>query len=81
MKKDMQLLLCIVLVVVLMNLLVPLIVKQFANNKQKAGPVNKLNLLDQFVHLCVQNSGAPLSSSIAVFIFVGLSVLIARSIC
>lgn len=64
-----------------MNLLVPLLVKQFANNKQKAGPVNRLNLLDQFVFLCVYKSGSPLSSSIAAFIIVGLSVLIARSIC
>lgn len=83
MKKENKFLLCIVLVVVLMNLLVPLIVKQFAKGNQinPPGGVASLNMWDKFVHMCVVDGSAPIVSSLTVFLFVGLSVLIARAIC
>jgi hypothetical protein len=81
MKKDLKYLLCVVLVAVLVNLVVPLIVAQLANAQQKAGPMSSLNALDQFVYLGVVDNSAPLVSSISVFVLVGVSVLIARAIC
>jgi len=81
MKKDMKFLLCVVLVAVLLNLVNTLLAKQFATPRQKAGPVNKLNVWDQGVYSAVVGANSPVASSLSVLVLVAVSVLVARALC
>ena len=68
-----KVLLCTVLVAVVLNLVLPMVAKHFANDKQVNGG-NDMNLWDQMMHMLVHHSATPVSSSIIVAAIVVLSV-------
>ena len=80
MKKDMKLLLSAIVVGVLINLILPAILKPFATPEQIKPPngADKLPFLDQLMHMFVHHAQVPLTSSIIVAIIVGLSVFLAK---
>lgn len=80
MKKDMNDLVCVVVIAVIINLVVPLVVKSMASAEQ-VKPTNgaeNLSLVDQVVHMLVHHAQVPLSSSIVVAVIVAVSVYLCR---
>ena len=80
MKKDMKLLLSAIVVGVLINLILPAILKTLATPEQIKPPngADKLPFFDQLMHMFVHHAQVPLTSSIIVAIIVGLSVLLGK---
>jgi len=76
---------CATIIAVLINLIVPQIVKPFATQKQIKPPpphgASKLNFKDQLVHMLVHHSQVPLSSSVIVAIIVVVSVSLCLCCC
>ena len=70
------------LVGVFLNLILPLIAKHFATEKQIKPPNGAANLsfFDQIVHMLVHHAQVPLTSSIIVAVIVGVSTLCAVSL-
>ena len=71
-----------VIVAVILNLVLPLIVKPFATPgqiKPKNGAQN-LSYFDQLVHMLVHHAQVPITSSIIVAVVIGLSMYLAKNI-
>ena len=69
-----------VLIAVVLNLILPLIVKPFANPGQIKPPDGAQNLsyFDQLIHMLVHHAQVPLTSSIIVGVVIGLSMYLAK---
>ena len=65
-----------IIIAVIINIVLPQIVKPFATSKQIAPPngANNLKLFDQIMHMLYHHAQVPLTSSIIVAVIVGLSV-------
>lgn len=65
-----------VIFAVLLNLLLPLIMKQFANKEEVNPPhgAASLSLKGQFMHMMIHHNQVPFMSSVIVALIVGLSV-------
>ena len=73
MKMHEKVLLGTVLASVVLNLVLPMVAKQFATDKQVNGG-NDMNLWDNMMHMLVHHADKPLSSSLVVALVVVLSV-------
>ena len=73
-----KILLVSLLVGVILNLVLPPFLNLFATSQQKNPPhgANKLSFGDQLMHMFVHHAKVPVSSSIIIFVIVGLSVLV-----
>ena len=82
MSKDNRLLLGCAIVAVLINLILPAVVKPMATEKQIKPPNGAANLSipDQVVHMLVHHAQVPLTSSVIVAVIVVLSVIIGKNI-
>ena len=65
-----------IIIAVIINLVLPQIVKPIASSKQIAPPngANSLKFFDQIMHMLYHHAQVPLTSSIIVAVIVGLSV-------
>ena len=65
-----------IIIAVIINLVLPQIVKPFATSKQIAPPngANNLKFFDQIIYMLYHHAHVPLTSSIIVAVIVGLSV-------
>ena len=92
MRKEMKYLLCLVLVVVLVNLIVPLVIKTLVdvNHPRYGKAVNQIHKLvgspltlfgDKLLLYSFASSVMPVVSSLVLVVFVVASVLITRAIC
>ena len=68
-----------VLIAVIINIILPLIVRPFATPNQIKPPngAQNLSFFDQLMHMFVHHAQVPLTSSVIVAIIVGLSVFLA----
>ena len=76
MKKNMNDLLCVVLVAVLVNLVVPMVLKPLAT-EEEIKPTNgaaNLSFKGQLMHMFVHHAQVPVSSSVVVAVIVAVSV-------
>jgi len=76
MKKNMNDLLCVVVLAVIINLVVPMVVKPLAT-AEEVKPTNgasSLSMKGQLMHMLVHHGQVPVSSSILVAVIVGVSV-------
>ena len=82
MNKELSAVLGCVIVSVALNLLLPLVVKPMATEKQISPPngADKLNLFDQIIHMLVHHAQVPLTSIVIVALIVGLSVYFGKYI-
>lgn len=82
MNKELSSVLGCVIVSVVLNLVLPFIVKPMATEKQISPPdgADKLNFFDQIIHMLVHHSQVPVTSSIIVALIVGLSVYFGKFI-
>jgi hypothetical protein len=69
-----------VIIAVIINIILPLIVRPFATPNQIKPPngAQTLSFFDQLMHMFVHHAQVPLTSSIIVAIIVGLSVFLAH---
>ena len=69
-----------VVIAVILNLILPSIVKPYATKEQIKPPAgaHNLNFFDQIMHMLVHHNQVPLTSSLIVALIVGLSVEIGR---
>ena len=69
-----------VLIAVIINIILPLIVRPFATPNQIKPPngAQNLSFFDQLMHMFVHHAQVPLTSSVIVAIIVGLSVFLAH---
>ncbi len=76
MKKNMNDLLCVVIVAVIINLVLPMLVKPFATPEEITPPngARNLSMKSQVMHMLVHHAQVPISSSILVAVIVVLSV-------
>ena len=83
MKSICNKVICTTIIAVLINLIVPQIVKPFATQKQISPPrcAANLNFKDQLVHMLVHHAQVPLSSSLIIAVIVAVSVLICLCLC
>lgn len=85
MKSICNKVICATVIAVLINLIVPQIVKPFATRKQISPPhgpgSTPLHFKDQLVHMLVHHAQVPLSSSLIVAIIVAVSVSMCLCIC
>jgi hypothetical protein len=67
-----------IVVGILINLILPAIVKQFATEYQIKPPngAEKLPFFDQLMHMFVHHAQVPLTSSLIIAVIVGLSIYI-----
>ena len=72
---------CVAIAVVI-NLVLPQVLKPFATKEQIKPPQGAQNLpfLDQLMHMFVHHAQVPLSSSLIVAVIVGLSVYLSAKI-
>lgn len=76
MKKNMNDLLCVVVLAVIINLVVPMVVKPLAT-AEEVKPTNgagSLSMKGQLMHMLVHHGQVPVSSSILVAVIVAVSV-------
>lgn len=73
-------LLCCVIVGILINLLLPMLLKPLATPDQIKPPngADKLPFIDQIMHMFVHHAQVPLTSSIIIAIIVSLSVILGK---
>ena len=71
-----------ILISVLINLIVPKILHNFATPNQINPPygAKNLNFLDQIMHMFIHHNQVPFSSSLIIVIIVGLSLLLSKLI-
>jgi len=90
MKKEMKYLLCLVLVVVLVNLVVPLLVRGLmdiddphygSHIKQLQAANKKSNFGKKLLMFSRLSSELPVVSSLVLVVFVVLAVVITRAVC
>ena len=83
MKSICNKVICTTIIAVLINLIVPQIVKPFATQKQISPPRGgaNLNFKDQLVHMLVHHAQVQLSSSLIIAVIVAVSVLICLCLC
>ena len=69
-----------VIIAVVLNLILPLIVKPFASPGQIKPPNGAQNLsyFDQLIHMLIHHAQVPLTSSIIVGVVIGLSMYLAK---
>ena len=82
MNKVGKLVLVSVAVAVVLNLVLPALLKPLASNDQVSPPngAENLGFLDQLMHMFVHHAQVPLTSSIIVAVIVALSVLVASRV-
>ena len=75
----MTLLVCAVVIAIIINLVLPFVVRPFAtpNQIKPANGAQNLSFFDQLIHMFVHHAQVPLTSSIIVAIIVALSVFLA----
>lgn len=78
MKFNVKLILYSIVIGVIVNLVLPLILKPLATPDQIKPPngAHNLNFFDQIMHMFVHHAQVPLTSSIIVAIIVGLSCFV-----
>ena len=83
MNSNTKLLVCAVAVGVVVNLVLPALVKPFATTEQIKPPngAENLSFFDQLMHMFVHHAQVPLTSSIIVAIIVLVSVLSGQYLC
>jgi di/tricarboxylate transporter len=83
MNKDLKLIICSAVVAIIINLVLPAIVKPLATQDQIKPPNGAENLafFDQLMHMFVHHAQVPLTSSIIVVIIVVLSVVLGKELC
>ena len=71
-----------ILVSIIINLLLPQMVKPFATPQQIKPPngAENLSFFDQIMHMLVHHAQVPLTSSLIVALVVGLSVCVAQKL-
>ena len=71
-----------IIIAVLINLILPQVIKPFVTKDQISPPngAQNLSFIDQLMHMLVHHSQVPISSSIIVAVIVGLSVYLAKLI-
>jgi len=76
MKVNSKVILCAVLVGIVVNLVLPFVLKPFATPEQIKPPngAENLSFLDQLMHMFVHHAQVPLTSSIIVAVIVLVSV-------
>ena len=74
---------CAVLVGVLINVVLPQVVKPFATPEQVKPPngAHNLSFFDQLMHMLVHHAQVPVSSSVIIAVIVGLSVCLGLCCC
>mgnify|MGYP005671729905 CR=1 FL=1 len=75
--------LCAVGAGVLLNLILPQVLKPMATEEEKNPPdgAANLSLQSQLMHMFVHHAQVPISSSVIIAIIVALSIVIGRAIC
>lgn len=83
MKKNTKVLVCAVIVGVVLNVVLPIVLRPFASSDEVNPPngAAKLSLKGQFMHMMVHHGQVMLTSSVIIAIIVGLSVCIAQKLC
>ena len=78
-----NLVICAVIFGVLINLILPQILKPFATENEIKPPDGAENLTfkEQLMHMFVHHAQVPLTSSIIVAVIVSLSVMLAKKLC
>jgi hypothetical protein len=76
-----KLLLCSVVVGVIINLVLPAVLKPFATPEQTKPPNGAIHLpfFDQLMHMFVHHAQVPVTSSIIVAVIVALSVMLGHT--
>ena len=79
----MKLIVCLVIIGILVNLVVPKLVTPYASKDEIKPPngASKLSLKEQVVHMFVHHAHVPISSSIIIAIIVSISVLVGERCC
>ena len=75
-----KLILMSIIVGIVINIVLPLIIKPFATPEQIKPPngADKLSFFDQLIHMFVHHAQVPLTSSIIVAVIVGLSSFVGQ---
>ena len=78
----MKLLIKSVVVAVLINLILPAVIKPLATPEQIKPPngAENLSFFDQLMHMFVHHAQVPLTSSLIIIVIVGLSIFIGKKI-
>jgi len=78
-----KLLICIIIISVVINVVLPMVVKPFATSDQISPPngASKLSFIDQIMHMLVHHAQVPISSSIIIVIIVLLSCVLGKKLC
>ena len=65
-----------VIIAIMINIIVPNIVKKFATEKQITPPegAHKLSYFDQLIHMFVHHAQVPLTSSVIIAVIVSVSI-------
>ena len=65
-----------------LNLILPLILKPYATEKEKTPPngAASLSMKEQFMHMMVHHNQVPFMSSVIIAIIVGLSVFLSQQL-
>ena len=82
-KNFNKLIICSVIIGILINLILPQIVKPFATNDEISPPngAENLSFKSQLIHMLVHHAQVPLTSTIIVAVIVLLSVLLGNLLC
>ena len=82
-NKQMRFLMCVVVVSIVLNIVLPMVASQVATEEQITPPNGAANLafLDQVMHMLVHHAQVPVTSSIIVAAIVAISVCVAKALC
>tara|TARA_B110000483_G_C18159595_1_gene528801 strand:- start:826 stop:1089 length:264 start_codon:yes stop_codon:yes gene_type:complete len=82
MSDSMKCILNAVIIGTAINIVLPIILKQFASEKEIKPPngVENLSFKEQFIHMMVHHGQVPLTSSIVIAIVIGVSILLGNAI-
>ena len=74
---------CAIIIAVLINLILPMLLKPFATENEVKPPNGAHNLpfKSQLMHMFVHHAQVPVSSSIIIAVIVGLSLVITKGMC
>tara|TARA_Y100001937_G_scaffold61304_1_gene83983 strand:- start:18 stop:278 length:261 start_codon:yes stop_codon:yes gene_type:complete len=78
-----KIIICTIFIAVLINLILPMLLKPLATEDEVKPPNGAENLpfKSQLMHMFVHHAQVPVSSSIIVAVIVGLSLVICKGMC
>lgn len=78
-----KVIICAVIIAVVINIILPLLLKPFATENEVKPPNGAHNLpfKSQLMHMFVHHAQVPVSSSIIIAIIVGLSLVTCKGMC